>query len=75
MLLSALPNEGESVSQANAAGKAVTRHVVDIGRIYWTLVWFADTDTKVLWTAARERRSLFMWTSPTPSARANALSS
>jgi hypothetical protein len=28
------------------------------GQIYWTFVWFADTDTNVLWTAARERRSL-----------------
>jgi hypothetical protein len=27
-------------------------------QIHWTLVLFADTDTNVLWTAARERRSL-----------------
>lgn len=27
-------------------------------QIYWTLVWFADTDTNVLWTAARVQRSL-----------------
>ena len=32
-------------------------------------MWFADIDTKVLWTEAREGRSLFMWTFPTLSPR------
>jgi hypothetical protein len=29
-------------------------------QIYWTLVWLANTHTKVQWTAARERRSLLI---------------
>jgi hypothetical protein len=37
--------------------KAMTTET--LRQIYWTLVWFANTDTNVQWTAASDQRSLF----------------